>query len=332
MKQHDQHTELIAKHLANETTEREKEELFAWMNEDGANKKFVDEMAQVWEMSATAGAQPFEPDFEKAWAKIDDATAASSQSAKVVPLSKIMRRWSVAAALLLAIAAGLWWWLRPEPTRIVEVRTFYHQKKEVTLPDGSHIWLNDHSTLTYDARFAERNVALDGEAFFQVEHMKTHPFRISSGEVTTSVLGTSFNVRAYAGEKQVEVTVETGKVGLAPADKKKSSIVLPAGSSGIFDKKTHEVRLTQQKIPNAVAWKNRVLFFDDTLMKDIIETLERYFEVDISVSNDLIYNCHYTVSFEQPSLEEVFKILSGTFNLEITRKDGGYLLSGEGCR
>jgi len=332
VKQHDQHTELIAKHLAAETTEREKEELFAWMNEDGANKKFFDEMAQIWEMSATAVAQPYEPDFEKAWAKIDDATAASSQSAKVAPLSKIMRRWRVAAAFLLAMAAGLWWWSRPEPIRIVEVRTFDKQKKEVTLPDGSHIWLNDHSTLTYDARFAERNVALDGEAFFEVKHMDTHPFRIFSGGVTTTVLGTSFNVRAYAGENQVEVTVETGKVGLAPADEKKSPIVLPAGTSGIFDKKTQEVQVAQQKIPNAVAWKNRTLYFDDTLMKDIIETLERYFEVDINVSNDLIYNCHYSVSFEQPNLEEVLKILSGTFNLEITRKGGGYLLSGEGCR
>jgi transmembrane sensor len=332
VKQHDRHTELIAKHLAAETTQREKEELFAWMNEDGANKKFFDEMTQVWEMSAGAAPRPYEADFEKAWAKIDDATAASPKSAKVVPLSKIMRRWRVAAAFLLALAAGLWWWNQPEPIHLVEVRTLDNEKEEVTLPDGSHIWLNDHSTLTYDARFAKRNVTLDGEAFFEVERIETSPFRIFSGNVTTTVLGTSFNVRAYAAEKQVEVTVETGRVGLAPVDAQKSSVVLAAGTSGIFDKTAREVRVAEEKMPNALAWKTRLLRFDDTLMKDIIETLERYFEVDISVSNDLIYECHYTVSFEQPGIEDVLSVLSGTFNLEITRNDGGYLLSGEGCR
>lgn len=212
------------------------------------------------------------------------------------------------------------------------MKTSDSEQKEVTLPDGSHIWLNDHSTLTYDANFEDRNVNLEGEAFFEVEHMENRPFTIHSGDVTTTVLGTSFNVRAYAAEKQVEVTVETGRVALAPIDEKKKPVVLPAGTSGIFDKKIREVRVAKEKMPNALAWKTHFLYFDETLMKDIIETLERYFEVDISVSTKSIYECHYTVSFEEPRIEEVLSVLAGTFSLEITRKNGGYLLSGEGCR
>ncbi len=329
--QYDRHTELIAKHLAAETSRQEEEELFAWLNETNANKKFFEEMTRVWEMSVGLEAEPFEIDFEKSWAKIDAATAESHRTAKVVPLSIIIRRWSVAAAILLAIAAGLWWSKQPGPTQMVDVQTLNDEQKEVVLPDGSHIWLNDQSKLTYAAGFETRIVTLEGEAFFEVEHDKTHPFSIRSGDVITTVLGTSFNIRAYTSEQQVEVTVETGRVELAPSKEKNKSVFLTAGTSGIFDKKIHEVRLEEEKIPNALAWKNRFLYFDDTLMEDIIKTLERYFEVNISVSNNQINNCHYTVSFEQPDIDEVLKVLSGTFNLKITSTKNGYLLSGEGC-
>ncbi len=344
----EKYSELIAKYLAGEITPGEEQELFAWTEADAANQKFFDETVEIWSLTEGAAATPFETDLTKAWANIEagieTSTATKPQnlktsepqnhtSAKIIPLSKIIWRWSAAAAILLLAAAGLWWVNRGvEAPQFVEIQTFDKEKKEIVLPDSSHVWLNENSKLVYDQKFEQRRVTLEGEAFFEVERLVERPFEILSGDATTTVLGTSFNVRAYPAEEKIEVTVKTGKVALAVTKQAEKYVTLEAGESGVFDKKEEKVAVAEAEIANADAWKTDRLDFDEALVKDIIQALERYFNVEIEVSDPRILACHYSANFSQPALPAALENLAFGLGLQIEKTDGGYLLSGEGCQ
>ena len=350
MSHFEKYSTFIAKYLAGEITPAEEQELFAWKEEDAANQTFFEEMVKIWAITEGAEVTPFEANLDSAWGTIENQTGATvselqgpgtgstdleiTPSPKILHLSKIVRRWSVAAAILIAIGA-IGWWLTREPAlpqpQIVEVRTFDKEKKEVVLPDNSHVWLNENSRLAYDPHFEPRHVTLEGEAFFQVERLVEQPFEITSGQATTRVLGTSFNVRAYPAEDKIEVTVKTGKVALAVTKKEVTSVLLEAGQSGVVDKAEESVKVAVQKIENADAWKTQQIRFNETLMKDIIETLNRYFDVEIEAENPMILECHYSSTFPQPDLEGILAVIGTTLNFEY-RKDGNhYILTGKGC-
>lgn len=291
-------------------------------------------------MTEGAAASPFEPDLVAVWAKIDAATAVATPvaverpAAKVVHFSNILRRWSVAAAVLLTVGAGLWWMNRqPEQVQFVEIQTLDNEQKAVTLPDSSHVWLNENSKIVYNPRFEHRHVTLEGEAFFEVERLVERPFEIASGEAVTTVLGTSFNIRAYSTEDKIEVTVKNGKVALANNKKKESPVLLTPGETGVFDKKEQKLKVATREQENADAWKTQRLSFDDEKLSQVIAALERYFGVQIKAANPALLECSYTTTtaFDQPDLDAILTVIGTTIGFEFSKTEGQYLLSGKGC-
>ncbi len=293
-------------------------------------------------MTEGAATSPFEADLGAAWAKVDTAIATERPAAKIVHLSKMVRRWSVAAAVLLAIGAGLWWMNRSpvaQQPQFVEIQTLDHEKKAIMLPDSSHVWLNENSRLTYDPRFAQRHVNLEGEAFFEVERLVERPFEITSGEAVTTVLGTSFNVRAYPSEDKIEVTVKTGKVALASNKSKLKPVFLAPGETGVFDKPAQKVEMAFREQENADAWKTQKLSFDDEKLSQVVAALERYFGVGIEASNPALLECPYTTTTafepqggEQLDLDAILTVIGTTIGFEFSKTDGRYVLSGKGCQ
>ena len=347
VKDFDQYSELIAKFLAGESSLEEKEALFAWTKEDPGNHAFYEELEQVWHMTKGADLSPFEADLEDAWHQIENSTVVSEQSAvanhptqlpsqpsgKIVPLPKRIMRWSIAAAVFFAAGFGIWWIMQQgtDPV-LVEVQTSGNEKKEILLPDNTKVWLNENSTLAYFEDFTERNVELEGEAFFDVAHLKKSPFKIISGEAITTVLGTSFNVRAYPKEELIEVTVADGTVELALAKGIKERVELSKGTSGVVHKAEKKVEQVAEPLKNAAAWKTAKLDFDEDLMKDVITTLERYFGTEIEVSNEMIYECYFSSPFDQPDLEEILMVVGATIDIEFKKEGDTYLLIGNGCQ
>ncbi len=342
MKDIDKYSELIAKFLAGDSSLAEKEKLFAWTSAEEEHQEFFEQMEQVWNMAEGADTSPFEADMDAAWSKIDNETSSAvSESAKdfdrsatkIIPLSKRIVRWSVAAAILLLVGAGLRWLAQgsDSPT-YVEIETHENEKKEILLPDGSQIWLNENSKIVYDEKFVERKIELAGEAFFEVEHLDKKPFEIISGGATTTVLGTSFNVRAYPKEEKIEVTVETGTVALATTNNTAAPVKLPAGTSGVVYKKEKRVEMVEDKISNATSWKTMHLTFDETLIKDVITTLERFFGTEIQVSNEMIYECTLNSTFDNPDLNEILDVIGASIEVDIQKNHETYLLVGKGCR
>ncbi len=338
MKDFNKYSELIAKYLAGESNLSEKEELFSWTGADQENHSFFEEMERVWNMTEGADASPFEADMGSAWDKIDVATGGvsgieqGSSTAKVIPLSKRKWQWGIAAAILLTLVAGLWWIVQvPDAPMLVEVHTQENEKKEILLPDGSQIWMNENSKIAYQEKFDIRKIALEGEAYFDVAHKDGAPFEITSGEATTTVLGTTFNVRAYPDEEEIEVTVETGRVALALASQPTAPLELPAGTSGVVHVEEKRVERVEEKFSNAISWKTMRLSFDEALIKDVIVTLERFFGTEIQVSNEMIFECTLSSTFDNPDLNEIMDVIGGSINADIQNENGAFLLIGEGC-
>ncbi|MBI1228348.1 MAG: DUF4974 domain-containing protein [Bacteroidetes bacterium] len=338
MDHQEKYSVLAAKYLAGQTNPAEEQELFAWTDANADNQKLFEEWTETWTLTEAASYSPFEADLGAAWAKVDAAISKGNplsnrpQAQKIVRLSNSLRRWSVAAAVLFAVAAATWWFKRqPLQPQLVEIQTFAKEKKQVTLPDSSHVWLNENSKLAYDPRFEKRHVSLEGEAFFEVERLVERPFEIVSGNATTTVLGTSFNVRAYAEEEKIEVTVKTGKVALASNKAKTSPVFLTPGETGVFDKKIEKVEVAVAEEENADAWKTQQLRYDDEKMAKVIASLERYFDVEIEVSNPALLECPYTSNFEQPNLDEILTVIGSTIGFEFSKTNGRYLLTGKGC-
>ncbi|MCB0617516.1 MAG: FecR domain-containing protein [Saprospiraceae bacterium] len=337
MKDDGVYVELIAKYLSGNLGPEEKEALFAWVKASDANRTFFEEMVQVWGM--TEQLEPSLPavDLDDEWAQIQQRLQVGpvkmpSTSGKTVRLSIRFALARVAAVLLLALAA-LWWYYRPViGGEWTTIETALHEEREVTLPDGSRVWLNERTRLSYRTNFDQRHIQLSGEAFFKVERDESRPFVIYGGDTRTEVLGTSFNLRAYPEEKMVELTVKTGLVAFS--EQKgfvKESVELPAGNSGLFDQGSGELTVASQEISNADAWHTGRLEFHDQSLAEVKDALERYFGTEILVENPAILECPYTGQFQQPELDQVLSVLSYLFDLQVEKMEEGVLLRGIGC-
>ena len=336
----EQNLNKIAKYLSDNSDSMEREDLFAWVKESPENKKLLEDGMEVWEVAEPSDLA-FQPDMEAAWGKMDsrltEARAEKSVEAKVRPIT-LFRPWMrIAAAAIILL--GLAFWLYPEfnGNSMIEKETIAQQKTTIDLPDGSKVWLNQNSTLKYEKRFNKRIVYLEGEAFFDVAKLAGKSFEIYAGKSKTSVLGTSFNIRAYPDENKVEIAVESGKVDFSAENKPSENELLIKEEFATYTKSSQEVRKLEMAKLNAAAWKKGALRFDNSKMDEVIESLERYYEIKIDVQNNKIFNCVWTntQTYEQPVLDTLIKrinFISGKA-LKLEQKEGRfYQAAGKGCK
>lgn len=197
---------------------------------------------------------------------------------------------------------------------------------EVILSDGSHVWLNAASSLRFPASFSnrERSVELSGEAFFDVKHADKVPFLIHSGPITTSVLGTAFDVKAYPGQKttiislqQGRVKVQTGSGVLATLEKGQQLRVVENNG---WSKKVID--------PSAVAaWKSGDLIYKDERLEDIVADLERTFAVSIEIKRTLLKKELITVSFhKREGLEKALQMICRMVDGRLSGGNGIFII------
>ena len=332
---------LTSKYLTGEIAKAEQEELFAWIDQSVENKTAFEEIQELWSISADLE-EDFETDVSVAWEKVANRTIKREATVIRFPWHKQLLR---IAAVILVVAGGYWLienWTKTAPDIIYQ--TAANEKTRVTLPDGSIVWLNENTKVAFAESFDPRIIKMEGEAFFDVEHLsEDQPFEIRSGNTKTTVLGTTFNVRAYPKEQLIEVTVETGKVAFEKIEKGEegktedigketgAKVLLAAGDSGIFDKVDQAVIKKELKNENANSWKTGQLTFQNTEMKDVKEALERFFDIKINTSDEKILNCHITGIYQKPELDEILEVLKFSLNIEIEKNQNEFTLNGEGC-
>lgn len=204
----------------------------------------------------------------------------------------------------------------------------YGSRVSFALPDGTTGMLNSGSSLTYSTPFRrERNVTIAGEAWFEVTPDKQHPFEVSAGDVTLTVLGTSFNVSAYPEEKYLEVVLEKGSVKFN-CGINEEGIVLQPSERLVYE--NGKVSKTTADPSKYYSWTGGKLVFRGDSMTEVARRLERWYNIRVELTDDELANYSFRGTFEDDSLEEVLKFLCMTSPLgfeitpRITMPDGTY--------
>lgn len=313
---------LIARDINNSLSTEEKVTLEAWLSEDAEHRRYYEALQRTWALTAGAGTG-FEPNTEKNWERFRAHLTSTMPRQRFLYTYRHVLR-IAAAVILLAGAATIYFTRFHHPE--VNVITQARERKTVTLPDGSKAFLNQQSSIQYAAGFSggERAVHLEGEAFFEVTHSSDKPFVVYAGPTKTTVLGTSFDVKAYEHNK-VEVAVVSGKVAFSSGKGQEQRLVLTKGNKGVLRERE---ALQQLPIvdPNFMAWKENRLSFHDTPMSEVVSNLETYFGVRITLADNSIADYGYNGTFDNPQLEDILKVISGTMGLEYTKEQDQYIL------
>ena len=156
---------------------------------------------------------------------------------------------------------------------------------EITLQDGTKVWLNSASSLYFPTAFKgkERRVALTGEGYFEVAKNASMPFHVTLNGMDVTVLGTHFNIMGYANENACKTTLLEGKVNV-----EEDGIVheLEPGKEAIIDNKTHSVKIADANIAQAIAWKNGFFRFKNTGIKEVMRQVERWYNVEVTYKTE----------------------------------------------
>jgi transmembrane sensor len=192
------------------------------------------------------------------------------------------------------------------------------QHRYIELHDGTKVWLNSESRLTYSKNFntgVTREVFLEGEAYFDVAENKDKPFIVNTAEIAIKVLGTAFNVKSYPMDESVETTLVRGKITLESKQdgRAEAPVILIPNEQAVFIKDSKKIILENNVASdNFTDWKDGWIVFDDKPFSYIKEILERWYNVTIQVEDETSLSCTFTAKFKDKTLQEVLEIFKNT--------------------
>ncbi len=283
------------------------------------------ELKKVWSKTHLSE-QEFNPDTDRAWENL----MRKAQENR----SKSIGYWKIAATVSLLVMCSWMIWNYSQIHRPkIKLVSAEDTVKSVTLADGSQVWINALSSISYADDFLQnREIVLKGEAFFEVSKMNGQPFTVLTETSKITVLGTSFNVRE---EKtgNVKVQVATGKVAVEQRKKPDHQILLIPGEEAEIETKIVNQPISKKTIEdqNFRSWQNQVLTFSNDPLTEIAQKLSEHYRKEIKIDQSLS-KCRYTTSFDHQSLDEVLEILRLTGDLEITYTSNQIKISGTPCK
>jgi hypothetical protein len=198
---------------------------------------------------------------------------------------------------------------------------------ELQLSDGTIVHLNSGTTLKYPVKFIageNRQVFLDGEAFFDVAKDKKHPFVVNANKLNVRVLGTHFNVSSYPEDDLADVVLVEGSVGMYSANEEfnaNKNTILKPGYKGSFNKNNNQIKTKEVNTDMYTSWINGGLMFRDKSFNNICKKLERRYDVIIINKNSKLDNEKFNASFEDKPIEKVLTYFKDVYGFEYTTKN-----------
>jgi len=312
-------------------SEEERNQLHTWLANDLDENDANDLLSSIW--NKTDEDNKYHVDKESITRNIRHSVQLDKPkaniSAKRQPQSFQKRRNSsfmvIASILILFFIGGYFLTDNSSPStahehtaKLLEKTTSKGQRSSILLRDGSKVTLNSETTITYNDNFGldNRNIQLDGEAFFEVTKNKNLPFTVISEHLETRALGTSFNVRDFADEANASIALATGevKVNRTAVALRTSNVILKPNEQITLDKTSQDWLKTDFDPDHVLSWRKNNLYFNDMYLADIIKTLERWYNVKIAVKGAGIEKLKYegTGKFERQSLENILGSLGYT--------------------
>jgi ferric-dicitrate binding protein FerR (iron transport regulator) len=269
---------ILVRYFLAECSENEKEAIRQWLESSEANReRFIRERIRF-----------------DASVVVDERMIESSGQPK--RMDKLV--WTVlkvASVILLILGSRYLFTLYPSAAVQPALQRVYvpaGNRACITLPDSSLVWLNSNSSLTYPNVFSSRQrvVELDGEAWFEVARNDQKAFVVKAGAYYVEVLGTSFNIEAYAGKPDFQTALFTGKVKLYTEAASQSPLYLAAGETAKLEGDTFVVSPTDF---NAYHWRNGLIVIEDRSFEEIMLLLEKYFGQHIVIRNEQVKDTGY---------------------------------------
>lgn len=299
-----------------------------WSANDSSRQKLIREAKLILTSFRFKEIKDVTDREESVWNKIEEGKYSArcqriDDTAKVISISARWRLTRIAAvAVVLVIIGSLFVYLnyntlfnsQPE---LISVVTNNGEKKTVVLPDGTEIYMNSGSQLSYLSVFKKRrDVNLTGEAFFKVAKDKTKPFIVHSSGYTTQALGTSFNVKAYSDEASVTVALKTGKVVVNNEKNLEwnSVFLVPGEKLNIVS----DVVLKSQIIADDLSWKDGVLVLNQAGFAEFVKKIERWYGVHVDVHGDPGEDWRVNGRFKNKPLAVVLESISFAENIDYT--------------
>ena len=237
-----------------------------------------------------------------------------NQSVSVRPKLSFLHYWQQVAAILLLPLLILSAYLYFKPASQIaetyqELFTPYGTWSVVNLPDGSKVWLNAGSSLKYPTQFndKQRVVSMQGEAYFEVESDKEHPFIVKTKQLTVEATGTAFNVNAYAPDHVAAVTLVKGKVAVTLDQKK--TISLSPGEKIDYNLATSLYNVNKTNTYKWCSWKDGILIFRDDPLEYVFKRLGQTYNVEFILKDAELGKYSYKATFEGESLNEILRLL-----------------------
>ncbi|MCV9386157.1 FecR family protein [Reichenbachiella ulvae] len=237
--------------------------------------------------------------------------------------------YKAAAILVLAVGLGFFAANYFLPTSLIVIRTGENELQRVNLSDGSTVILNENSVFKFPREFEDsgyRKVYLFGQGFFEIAKDDNQPFKIVGSSTTTEVLGTSFDLKSY--KKNSQINVVTGKVIFRDKNNNER-VVLKEGYSA---KSTSKGTVVRHEIDEQMmTWRYGELDFKSQPLKEVAKVLSKHYKVKIKLKEG-IENCLITSRFENKSLDEILEVLNVIANIESEKDEKGVVnLSGPSC-
>jgi transmembrane sensor len=338
------YTDLITRYFSGEITEDELRMLSEWLKTDAQNEEFFTKFQKTWQLVEKQKIHSsVNPDQE--WKALQEKMAASNSGkenqAKIISLNKnrnsnaysFPKTWKIAATITILLAASFLLYFNL--TKLQDVIVTAQSTNVVhVLPDGTVVSLHAGSQIKYPATVNSkiRKVELIGEAYFEVSHDKTKPFIVSSGDARVEVLGTKFNVISNTSSGTMEVVLTTGKVSVYYKANPKEIVLLNPGEKAVLMSEQKQISKSTNTDPNYMAWKTKVLVFDDETLAQVVNTLQNVYQTPVKLADPALSGCRVTASFDNQSLESVLQVITETLDLQMKQNGKTIEISGKSCK
>lgn len=310
--------QLLDRFMRGETSPEEEKLLLAWFREEDAQESILTFYREHW-IEAADKELPEEVQL-RMLNQIKLRMKTEKESLKETKLLSrkfsLKRLFPYAAAVILCAAVGIsahLYTLRSLPAEMEYlVEADKGQRANMTLPDGTKVWLNSHTQISYKNNYGveDRTVKLTGEAFFEVAKDKEHRFIVKTDGLDVEALGTSFNVKAYREDKDIVATLFSGSIR---AISKKHATLLSPDQQVRLDRSNGEMQLdSSENVAYARMWRNSELAFEGETLNDIAIRLNRLYNVHVEFKSEKIKKYRFSGVIKNNSLDNVFEIISLT--------------------
>ena len=317
--------ELIANYLNEGLDKNALDELKTWIAASAENQQYFIRQREIWFSAVSReAASVYDKDkaFENFRNRVESQKEIQSTSRRGFSLSAL---WRYAAVVAIIIAVGcISYWQGEVNVKDtfadISVEAPLGSKTKLYLPDGTLVWLNAGSRMTYSQGFGvdNRKVELEGEGYFEVKRNEKIPFFVKTKDLQLQVLGTKFNFRDYPEDHEVVVSLLEGKVGLNNLLREEKEAVLSPDERAVLNKANGLLTVESVTASNASQWTDGYLFFDEELLPDIAKELERSYNVKIHIANDSLKTFRFYGNFvrREQNIQEVLEALASTEKMQ----------------